>query len=109
MLVVLADPIATAFNSENSEALQVLTIVGIKLYFLAYVFGSFNTVCIGYFSATAKAMWAGVISVIRSSVALVIFAVVLAKIFGMNGVWLSYAATEIFTIFIVLAGLKRNR
>ena len=109
LLVVLAEPIATAFNSENSEALQVLTIVGIRLYFLAYVFGSFNTVCIGYFSATAKAMWAGVISVIRSSVALVIFAVVLAKMFGMNGVWLSYAATEVFAIFIVCIGLKKNR
>lgn len=109
LLVVTAGPIATAFNSENSEALQKLTIVGIRLYFLAYVFGSFNTVCVGYFSATAKAVWAGVISVIRSSVALVIFAVLLAKLFGMNGVWLSYAATEVFTIFIVLVGLKKNR
>jgi len=108
LLVVLAAPIATAFNSENSAILQTLTIVGIRLYFLAYVFGSFNTVCIGYFSATAKAMWAGVISVIRSSVALVIFAVVLAKIFGMNGVWLSYAATEVFTLGIVLVGLKKS-
>lgn len=107
LLVVLAEPIATAFNSENSAALQALTIVGIRLYFLAYVFGSFNTVCIGYFSATAKAVWAGVISVLRSSVILVIFAVILAKIFGMNGVWLSYAATEIVTIFLVLAGLKK--
>ena len=107
VLVGLAGPIATAFNSENSQALQTLTIVGIRLYFLAYVFGSFNTVCVGYFSATAKAMWAGVISVIRSSVALVIFAVILAKIFGMNGVWLSYTATEIFTIGIVFVGLKK--
>lgn len=109
LLVVLASPIATAFNSEGSEALQTLTIVGIRLYFLAYVFGSFNTVCIGYFSSTAKAMWAGVISVLRSSVILVIFAVLLAKIFGMNGVWLSYAATEVFTVGIVLVGLWKNR
>ena len=109
LLVVLAGPIAAAFNSENSAALQTLTIAGIRLYFLAYVFGSFNTVCVGYFSATAKAMWAGVISVIRSSAALVVFAVLLAKLFGMNGVWLSYAATEIFTIFIVLIGLKKTK
>lgn len=109
LLVVLAGPVATAFNSENSAALQTMTIVGIRLYFLAYVFGSFNTVCIGYFSATAKAAWAGMISVIRSSVALVIFAVLLAKLFGMNGVWLSYAATEVVTIGIVLVGLKKNK
>lgn len=109
LLVVMAEPIATAFNSENSTTLQTLTIVGIRLYFLAYVFGSFNTVCVGYFSATAKAAWAGVISVLRSTVILVIFAVLLAKIFGMNGVWLSYAATEVFTIGIVLVGLRKNR
>ena len=109
LLVVLAEPIATAFNSEASKVLQELTIVGIKLYFLAYVFGSFNTVCIGYFSATAKAAWAGVISVLRSFVMLVIFAVLMAKLFGMNGVWLSYAATEVFTIGIVLLGLRKNR
>ena len=109
LLVVLAGPIATAFNSEGSVTLQTLTIVGIRLYFLAYVFGSFNTVCVGYFSATAKAAWAGVISVLRSSVVLVIFAVLLAKLFGMNGVWLSYAATEVVTIGIVLVGLRKNR
>lgn len=109
LLVVLASPIATAFNSEGSATLQTLTVVGIRLYFLAYVFGSFNTVCIGYFSSTAKAMWAGAISVLRSSVILVIFAVLLAKMFGMNGVWLSYAATEVFTIGIVFVGLRKNK
>lgn len=109
LLVMLASPIATAFNSEGSATLQTLTVVGIRLYFLAYVFGSFNTVCIGYFSSTAKAMWAGAISVLRSSVILVIFAVLLAKMFGMNGVWLSYAATEVFTIGIVFVGLRKNK
>ena len=109
LLAAGAAPIATAFNSENSSALQTLTIIGIRLYFLAYVFGSFNTVCIGYFSATAKAGWAGWISFIRSCVALIVFAVLLAALFGMNGVWLSYAATELFVILLVVIGLNKSK
>ena len=110
LLVVLASPITWAFNSDGSETFQTLTVMGIRLYFLAYVFGSFNTVCIGYFSATAKALWAGVVSVFRSSVVLVVFAVLLAKIWGMNGVWLSYAATEIVIFVVIVVGLcKKSR
>ena len=109
VLAVFASPIAFAFNKEASEALQLLTITGIRLYFLAYIFGSFNTVCTGYFSATANAKWAGVISVLRSVVVMVFFAVVLAKFFGMNGVWFSYAATEVFIMFVVFVGLYKNK
>ncbi len=109
LLFIFASPIAFAFNKEASPALQALTITGIRYYFLAYIFGSFNTVCTGYFSATANAKWAGVISVLRSFVAMVFFAVVLAKLFGMNGVWLSYAATEVAIMFVVFVGLYKNK
>ncbi len=102
ILFLFASPIAAAFNKEASDALQTLTISGIQLYFIAYIFGSFNTVCIGYFTATAKAGWAGTISILRSFFAMIFFAIVLAKCFGMNGVWLSYAATEFFIMTIII-------
>jgi len=109
ILFTFADPIALAFNKEGAQALQALTITGIRLYFISYIFGSFNTVSTGYLSATAHAKWASVISVIRGFIANVACAVVLSMLFGMNGIWLALTATELVTILFVFAGLNKSR
>lgn len=106
-MFVFAYQIAALFNNDGSEMLQELTVSGIRLYFAAYLFGAFNIVCTGYFSATENAFWAAVVSVLRGFVAIILFAVLMAGLFGMNGVWLSQAAAEMFTMVFALAGLKR--
>lgn len=107
VMFLLADRIAALFNNDGSEILQELTVSGIRLYFAAYLFGAFNIVCTGYFSATENAFWAAVVSVLRGFLAIIVLAVLMAGLFGMNGVWLSQAAAEIFTFVFVLIGLNR--
>ena len=58
--------------------------------------------------ATANARPAIIGSLLRGVIAIVIYAVVLAGILGMNGVWLSFLASEMIT-FVVILSLSRKK
>lgn len=58
--------------------------------------------------ATANARPAIIGSLLRGVIAIVICAVVLAGILGMNGVWLSFLASEMIT-FVVILSLSRKK
>lgn len=91
------------FNSENNRELYNYAHLGIRLYFIGIVFASVNIVGASFFSATDEAKNASVISVLRGFVFIVLFAVILSKLFGLNGVWLSYAAGEAVTTLVMSA------
>ena len=55
---------------------------------------------VAYFSATGNARPAIIGSLMRGAVAIVICAVVLSVLMGMNGVWLSFLASEVITLII---------
>ena len=61
-----------------------------------------NIVLVAYFSATANARPAIIGSLLRGVVAIGICAIVLSRIFGMNGVWLSFLTSEVITLIMVL-------
>ena len=61
-----------------------------------------------YFSATANARPAIIGSLLRGAIAIVICAVILSGILGMNGVWLSFLASEMIT-FVVILILSRKK
>lgn len=57
---------------------------------------------VAYFSATANARPAILGSLLRGVIAIGICAIILSRIFGMNGIWLSFLASEVITFIIVL-------
>ncbi len=57
---------------------------------------------VAYFSATANARPAIIGSLLRGAVAIAVCAIVLAKLLGMNGVWLSFLASEMLTFVVIL-------
>ena len=63
---------------------------------------------VAYFSATGNARPAIIGSLMRGVIAIVICAVVLSMLLGMNGVWLSFLASEVIT-FIVILILSRKK
>lgn len=107
-IFAFADPIVAIFNSEQSKALADYGILGIKLYFLGFLFAGINIAITGYFSATDQPKEAFVASVSRGVVAIVVCAIVMAMLWGMNGVWLSFAAAEALTLAVILL-LFKNR
>lgn len=78
-----------------------LAFTGLRIYFIGFFFAGINTVLGDYFSAKAEAVLAGVTSLSRGIFAIVICAYVLAKLFGMVGVWAAFPAAEILTVIVV--------
>lgn len=79
---------------------------GLRLYFLGYVLAGINMMLVTYFSATDRARNASIASLLRGAVAVIICAVVMSMIWGMNGVWLSFLAAELVTFTVILAMWK---
>ena len=105
---IFTDPFIAVFNSENNQLLQQYAHTGLRLYFLGFLFAGVNIMLVAYFSATANARPAIIGSLLRGAIAIGICAVVLAKILGMNGVWLSFLASEMITLVAILI-LSRHK
>ncbi len=99
---IFTDPFIAVFNSENNQLLQEYAHVGLRLYFLGFLFAGVNIMLVAYFSATANARPAILGSLLRGVIAIGICAIILSRIFGMNGIWLSFLASEVITFIIVL-------
>lgn len=107
-IVLSADFIVSVFNSEQSVELAEYAVIGIKLYFIGFIFAGINIAGCGYLSATGQAKEAFVASVSRGFVAIVVCAIVMAILFGMTGVWLSFAAAEFVTFLVLLFAILRK-
>ena len=105
---LFTDPLVAVFNSENNPMLLKYAHTGLQLYFLGFLFAGINILLVAYFSATANARPAIIGSLLRGVIAIVICAVILSVILGMNGVWLSFLASEMIT-FVVILILSRKK
>lgn len=104
---IFPEPITAIFNSENSTELQEAAVNGLKLYFIAVPFAAFNIIICNYFAALKKAVPAAVISLLKGLLLLIPAAILLSRIWGIDGVWLSYPAAEILTAFVSFGFLIR--
>ena len=106
-VLLFAEPLVNIFNSEQSADLAKYANVGIKLYFIGFLFAGINIAGCGYLSATEEATGAMIGSLSRGMVSIVLCAVIMANILKMTGVWLSFAASEIITCVIVTVFICR--
>lgn len=96
------DSLIAIFNSEGNQFLLEYAHIGMRLYFLGFVFAGVNTLLVAYFAATERVRGAIICSILRGMVAIAICAVVMGNLFGMNGVWLSLLASEFITFIVIL-------
>lgn len=104
-----AEPIVAIFNTEKNMEMASLAVRGVKLYFLGYLFAGFNIVGTGYLAATANAAWSSITSLLRGFVAITICAVILAKFFGMTGIWLAFFAAEAITAVVMVYVINHSK
>lgn len=104
-LFMFSSPIVSAFNSENDAALQAAAINGLNIYFTGILFAGMNIILAAYFAATDKARPASTISILRGFIVIIPLAILLANIFGINGLWISFPLAELtvsLVSFIIL-------
>lgn len=106
---IFADGITAVFNSGRSALLAEYTAPALRMYFPGFIFAGVNIVLITYFSATGKALSASAASLLRGVAAITVCAVIMSAVFGMNGIWLSFAASEFITFAVLVFLLRRQK
>lgn len=102
---ILSKQVVGIFNNEQNMQMAALADTGLRLYFAGFLFAGCNIVGIGYLSATEAAGWAFVVSIMRGFAAISVCAFTLSHFFGMNGVWLAFAAAELLTLVLLIIGM----
>lgn len=101
---VFVDPMVRIFNDENSLELATMARESVRLYSLGFVVSGLGMMFISFFSATDRPVPEILGSLSRGCVAIVLCAVLMARLFGMTGIWLSFPAAEAITV-LLLVGL----
>ena len=105
----LTDTFVGWFNSENSVQMAQFAHTGMRMYFVGYFFAGFNIMAAGYLSATNRPVEASITSICRGMAAIVTFSLLLSRLFGMNGVWAAFPASELLTALLTLFLLLRKK
>ena len=100
-VLIFARPLVAVFNSEGSQALAAYAVPGIRIYFLGFLLAAVNLVRAGFFSATDRGLESSIIALSRGVFAIVFFAFLLSRIWGITGIWLSFPASELFTFLLL--------
>lgn len=109
VICIGAEPIVDIFNSEQNMQMASYAVIGLKLYFIGFLFAGFNIVGTGYLSAVESVKWAFAASIMRGFVAIVACAVVLAMLLGMTGVWLAFPVAEAITAVVTAVAILWKR
>ena len=108
IIFVLAQPIASVFNSENSLELQQIAVTGLKIYFTSSAFVGYNIILAIFFTSVEKALPAHLLSMLRGLVLIIPMAFLLSAIGGMMGIWLTYPVTEALVAVLGYVVYKKN-
>nr|WP_314609714.1 MATE family efflux transporter [uncultured Lachnoanaerobaculum sp.] len=107
-VLVFAPVIIEAFNSEKSDILAKYAIPGIRIYFIGFIPAAFNIITAGFYSATDRGRESSLIAISRGIVAIIVFALILSRFFGVVGVWSSFFAAEMFTAILCIVLMKKT-
>ena len=111
ILFLWTEPIAAVFNSEKSAQLQIIAVEGVKLYFTALPFMGFNIIMAIFFAAINRPIPAQAVSLMRGLFVLVPAVFIMAKLWNMPGVWLSFTVTEFLVTVaaVIMMGVPKMK
>lgn len=104
-----ANILADIFNGDNNPMLTVLASQGMKIYFAGIFFAGINILMSVYFVSIFDPRPAYLVSILRGLIFLVPLAILLSKVLGMNGTWLSFPVTEALVSLVVYIIYRMNK
>ncbi len=93
----------------NDKELIEISYVAVNINNLAYLFIGKNLTTTMYYQAIEIPKYSNIICAMRSILILPVVLVVLYKVFGVNGIWISMAVSELLIILIVDKSFKINK
>ncbi|MCC8025387.1 MAG: MATE family efflux transporter [Clostridium sp.] len=102
-----AEEIIALFNSEGNKGLVSIAKRGIQIYFAGFLLAGVNIVTAAFLSAVAETKKAFGISAVRGFLAIVPLALLVPKVMGLDGVWLSFVLAELAAACISAVHARR--
>ena len=100
ILITFKMPIIDLFNTEHSSQLAAYASTGLPIYFTGIFFIALNLMMILFLTAINMARASFTLSLLRGYLILLPAILIMAKLFGINGVWAAVPFTEI-VVFIL--------
>lgn len=94
VLFAFADPITMLFNSDKDMELQRLAVDGLRLYFIGAGGAGVSIITAVYLACREHALASNVLSLLRGLIVIVPAAFLLAHLWQITGVWLTFPVTE---------------
>lgn len=107
--MLFPEPIIAAFNRDNDPVLAEMALQGMRIYFISFLFAGVSIVLTAYFAASDKPFPSLTLSLLRGIAAVVPLALILPRIFGLNGVWATVPAAEAITLLVGVAFYLKSR
>ena len=95
----LAKPIALLF-ADGSEAVVTMAVRGMFIFAAAFLLMGFNLFASGFFTALNDGKTSAVLSLFRTLIFLIVPLLILPKLCGVDGVWISLPAAEMLSILL---------
>ncbi|MGL4665662.1 MAG: MATE family efflux transporter, partial [Clostridium butyricum] len=92
------------FNAESD--LMALGIPALKIISTGFIFSAIPIVFSGVFEGIGDGMRSLTITLLRQLVIIIPAAIILAKVFGINGVWISFPLSEFVAMIISMVLMK---
>lgn len=105
---LFAKPLASIFVSYDKELL-VLTITALRLYSLSYIVSWFNIYASSFFTALNDGFVSALISFVRTLVFQTTVILILPKIIGIDGIWLSVLVAELLSLIVSIICFIKNK
>ena len=107
---LLAVPLAKIFVGYDAELME-LTVAGFRIFALSFAFMGFAIFASGFFTALNDGVTSAIISFLRTLVFQRAAVLLLPKLLGINGVWISIVVAEFMAVILgtVFLIVKRKR
>ena len=93
--------VALFLDADNPSAR--MAVAGLPVYATGFVFFVLNLTCIGYYQSVERILPATVYALLRGAVFLVPSFLIVPRLFGVAGIWLSMPVAEFATLAVIVA------
>lgn len=106
VVFIFSEPLVNIFAKENRELIE-MGVWMTRLYLTCYLFIGINITSSAFFTAVEQPLMSAAISLSRSLVLVIIGLILLPRIIGDSGIFLSNTFAEVGTFFVSLYYLKK--
>ncbi len=104
----LARPIALLF-AENSAPVTEMAVRGTYIFAAAFLLMGFNLFASGFFTALNDGKTSAILSLFRTLISLILPLLILPRLWGVDGVWISMPVAEVLSILLSVFYFRRMR